>query len=225
MGVSKKPGPKPQGKVKIKWSPNFAYAIGLLASDGCLYNNGRHISLTTKDLEQATNFKECLGLTVKIGRKGSGASKEKKYYHVQFGDVLFVEFLKSIGIGSRKSKTIAEVKIPKKYFWDYTRGYFDGDGSSYSYWDKRWNASFMYYISFTSASSQYINWLRSEISERIGVNGHISIATKKLCYQLKYAKRESNQVIHHMYYDKSVMCLKRKRLKLEACLAIVGVKL
>ena len=49
-----KRGPKPKGKVKINWSANFAYAIGLLVTDGCLYNDKRHMSLTTKDIDRPT---------------------------------------------------------------------------------------------------------------------------------------------------------------------------
>ena len=59
-------GAKPKGKVKIKWSPNFAYAIGLIATDGCLYKDGRHISLTSLDLEQLHNFNKALDIKVKI---------------------------------------------------------------------------------------------------------------------------------------------------------------
>ena len=66
-----KRGPKPKGKVKIEWSPNFAYAIGLLATDGCLYNDGRHISFVSKDLELVEMFKKILGLEVKISAKFS----------------------------------------------------------------------------------------------------------------------------------------------------------
>ena len=44
-----KPGAKPQGKVLIKWSPHFAYAVGLLTADGCLSKDGRHLDLTSKD--------------------------------------------------------------------------------------------------------------------------------------------------------------------------------
>lgn len=51
-----KRGPKQKGKVKIEWSADFAYAIGLLASDGCLYNDERHINFTSKDIEQINNF-------------------------------------------------------------------------------------------------------------------------------------------------------------------------
>ena len=46
-----KRGPKPKGKVKIAWSPQFAYAIGLLVSDGNLSPDGRHINFTTTDVE------------------------------------------------------------------------------------------------------------------------------------------------------------------------------
>src|SRR3972149_1541981 len=71
---------KPLGKIKIEWSPEFAYAIGLIATDGCLYNDGRHLSLTTKDQEQADNFVDCLGLTVKIGKKSRGYSVASRNY-------------------------------------------------------------------------------------------------------------------------------------------------
>lgn len=69
-----KPGGKPQHKITIKWSPRFAYAIGLITTDGCLYNDGRHINFTSKDRDLAETFMEYLGLKVKIGRK-------KKWLH------------------------------------------------------------------------------------------------------------------------------------------------
>jgi hypothetical protein len=43
----------PQGKVKLEWSAEFAYAIGLLVTDGCLASEKKHIiDLTSKDKEQ-----------------------------------------------------------------------------------------------------------------------------------------------------------------------------
>gem|GEM_PF-6676481 len=42
---------KPLGKVKIQWSPEFAYVIGLLTTDGNLSPDGRHINFTSKDRE------------------------------------------------------------------------------------------------------------------------------------------------------------------------------
>lgn len=85
--------------------------------------------------------------------------------HVQFSDVLFHQFLISIGITPAKSKTIGIIKIPKKYFFDFLRGCFDGDGSFYSYYDKRWKSSFMFYLTLASASQDFINWIRKKRSD------------------------------------------------------------
>ena len=214
---------KPKGKVKIKWSPGFAYAIGLLVTDGCLLNDGRHMDLTTKDIEQAETFKRCLGLKVKIGRKSNGRSRDKKYFRVQFGDVLFYRFLEGIGLMPAKSKVIRKIEIPNEYFFDFLRGHSDGDGTFFSYMDPRWRSSFSFYAVFMSGSSEHIKWLRQEIKKRIGVWGHTTQAGS-VC-QLKYAKQESLRVLRKMYYSKKVTCLARKRLKIEKALDIVGLKL
>ncbi len=127
-----KRGPEPEGKVKIKWSPNFAYAIGLIATDGCLSKDGRHIILVSKDVDQLNNFKSCLSLENKIGTTVSGYNG-KSYTRIQFGDVLLYKFLLSIGLTPAKSKTIGKLKIPEIYFFDFLRGVLDGDGYAYSY--------------------------------------------------------------------------------------------
>lgn len=213
-----KRGTKPQGKVKIKWSPGFAYAIGLLVTDGCLYKDGRHISLTTKDIEQAENFKKCLGLSVKIGSKYSGF--KGVCYHVQFGDVIFFEFLVSIGITPAKSKTIGKIDIPDEYFFDYLRGCFDGDGCFYSYWDPRWKSSHMFYIEFASASNKHIIWLQKEIEDKIKIKGSIKSTKNQACLILRYAKKESLEIIENMYYNPRVVCLARKLTKVKKALIV-----
>lgn len=215
-----KRGTKPQGKVKIKWSPKFAYAIGLLVTDGCLYKDGRHISLTTKDIEQAENFKKCLGLSVKIGSKYSGSNEKKEYFHVQFGDVLFYKFLVSIGITSAKSRTIGEIDIPNEYFFDYLRGCFDGDGCFYSYWDPRWKSSHMFYVEFVSASEKHLLWLRKIIDNHLKITGHFCSNKKRILFQLKYAKKEAMEIITNMYYNPRVVCLPRKLAKIKKALAV-----
>ena len=62
--------------VKIEWSPEFAYAIGLLVTDGSLSKDGRHINFSSKDLDLIETFMACLQLKNKISRKGSGSVKE-----------------------------------------------------------------------------------------------------------------------------------------------------
>ena len=215
----------PLGKVKIKWSPDFAYAIGLIATDGNLSSNGRCTVFTSKDLEMINNFLKCLSISSKISMKARGGEKEKKYYYVQIGDINFYKFLNSIGLTPAKSKTIGIINIPDKYFFDFLRGHFDGDGTFYSYWDKRWRSSFMFYTEFISASKKHIDWIRGEIFKKIGIKGHITKSKNNSVYQLKYAKRESLRVLRKMYYKKEVVCLSRKRLKIDNVLAIIGEKL
>ncbi len=215
-----KRGRKAQNRIQIKWSSNFAYALGLLATDGCVYSDGRHFNLTSKDKEQVLNFKTAFRLENSIGRKGSGGEKKKIYYQIQAGDVSFLLFLKSIGIGPAKSKTLKEVLIPSRYFFDFLRGCFDGDGSFYSYWDPRWKSSFMFYLSFASASEKFITWIRSRIQNLLGPTGHVTHI--KGVWQLRYAKQESELVIRRMYFSKDILYLSRKRLKINEVFAMMG---
>ncbi|MCX6813937.1 MAG: hypothetical protein NT078_01870 [Candidatus Azambacteria bacterium] len=215
---------KPLSKIKIEWSPEFAYALGLLATDGNLSSDKRHFDFTSKDKEQLSNFMKCLGIKVKIGYKISGYTG-KKSPHIQFGDVNFYRFLLKIGFMPAKTKIIASLKIPRRYFFDFLRGHFDGDGSFFSYWDPRWKSSFMFYTVFISASKRHIDWIRDELFKFLKIRGHIARDSKKSVYQLKYAKAESLKLLPKIYYNKGVVCLSRKRLKIEKALKVEGKKL
>jgi hypothetical protein len=218
-----KRGVKPQAKVRIRWSPDFAYAVGLLASDGCLSSSGRHIVLTSTDKDQLENYQKALGIRMHIGRvknKSSGAMR------VQLGDVLFYRFLMNIGLMPNKSLVIGKIDVPDAYFFDFLRGSFDGDGSTYSYWDKRWKSSFMFYTTFVSASKAHVDWLQKTIQKRLGVRGHMTHGSpNRVLHQLKYAKADSLLLLRRMYRRKDCICLLRKRLKIERMLAIVGEQL
>ncbi|HBD25201.1 MAG: hypothetical protein A2566_01235 [Candidatus Zambryskibacteria bacterium RIFOXYD1_FULL_40_13] len=219
-----KRGPKPKGKVKIKWSGNFAYAIGLLATDGCLSPDGRHITLTSKDLDQLETFMKCVGIKNKIGLTTGQFGRSA--FKVQFGDILFVKFLESIGLSQAKSLVLGKIDLPPEYFFDFLRGCFDGDGCSYSYWDPRWRSSFMFYVGFSSGSLSFIKWIREEVKNRLSITGHITSAKKKnTYYQLKYAKYEGIKLVRELYKKKSSVCLKRKKLKINESLDTIGVSL
>jgi len=222
--ISTQPGPKPKKIVNERWSPNLAYAIGLLATDGCLSRYTNAIDLTSKDKEQLENFSKCLDLKLFIGRKNNGRGQISS--RVQFKNVIFYEFLLRIGLTPAKSKTLGALKIPKKYFFDFLRGVFDGDGSTYSYWDKRWKSSFMFYLGFASASRSFVDWLQNQISESLGATGHVTTSgRKRTYYQLKYAKGESLRIFRKMYHARDCVYLNRKYLKIKKMLAIVGESL
>lgn len=218
----RKRGAKPQNKVKIKWSPNFAYAVGLLVTDGNLSPDGRHIVFTSKDLELIENIQKSLKINLHVGKKSSSSQDLKKYYVLQIGDVNFYKFLLTMGLMPRKTKIIGAVKIPNKYFFDFLRGHFDGDGTFYSYWDPRWRSSFMFYTVFISASKIHIEWIRKTIFGSLQIRGHITKSIHDSVYQLKYAKAESLKLLPKIYYHNSVICLFRKKVKIKKALEING---
>jgi len=202
---------------EFKWSSNLAYAVGLIATDCNLCKDGRHLDLTSKDIEQLENFKKCLELDVKITWKSSGYS-EKKYPRVQFGNVKLYRWLETIGLHPNKTKTIGALQIPEKYFFDFLRGSFDGDGCMYSYWDPRWRSSFMIYLQFVSASLKHVKWIRKKIKKLLIIEGRINLSGS--VYQLRYAKNASKEIIKQMYYKGDVVFLTRKRDKIIRALKI-----
>lgn len=217
-----KRGPKPKERDFI-WSPNLAYGIGLFATDGCMYTDGRHMEFTSKDIQQLKNFKKCFGLKTKITVKFSG--KGITCTRLQFGDTILYKFFLKLGLTPHKSKTIGVINIFPEYFFDFFRGVLDGDGCFHSYYDPRWRSSFMFYLIVASASPVFVAWLREEIFIRLGVRGHITKAKKSSTFQLKYAKADSLKIIKKVYYNPTVLCLNRKRHKILTALKSQGIKM
>ncbi len=215
-----KRGPKPKGNVKIRWSPNFAYAIGLLASDGCLSSDGRHIDLTSNDIDQLKNFNKALNINMRITPKSSGRGYTS--YHIQFSDVLFYRFLYKIGMTTVKSKTLGRLEVPDKYFFDFLRGCYDGDGCFYGYWDPRWKSSYMFYLTFVSASEEYLLWLSYKIYKLTGLEKKPVISKNNRVHDLRFAKSASLELLRKMYYTHDVVCLGRKKDKIIKLLNLVG---
>lgn len=165
-------------------------------------------------------FKKCLGLTTKVSEKSSGSGNLA--YHTQFGDVLFYQFLLNIGLAPAKSKTISSVSVPKKYFLDFLRGYFDGDGSSYSYYDPVYKKSYRFYISFTSASPKFFDWLRLEINDSLGIKGYLGCNRNNPYVQLKYSKKEAVVLAGGMYHSKDLPYLRRKYVKIMKSIHVIN---
>ncbi len=115
---------------------------------------------------------------------------------------------------------MGEIKIPPEYFFDFLRGVFDGDGCFYSYWDPRWKSSHMFYLEFASGSSKHISLIQEESINMAGVVGRISERKSKTFFQLKYAKKEALVIIKKMYYNPNVVCLSRKKFKIQKALRI-----
>lgn len=202
---------KPLGKVQIKWNPDFAYAIGLLTTDGSLSKDGRHIDFTSKDKDLILIFKNCLNLDNKIGMKSRSKGKIKKYYRIQFSDKIFYNFLISIGLSPKKSNILKNVKIPKEYFPDFLRGCLDGDGNIniFSHSESRHQ---QLRIRLSSGSYYFLVWLKIKIKFEFNINGGW-IEKGIRAYTLSYGKKDSIRLFEIIYYLGHTSRLERKLLK------------
>ncbi len=199
-----------KGNVNIKWNNDFAYVIGIIATDGNLSPDLRHIHITSKDEEIVLNCKKCLGLTNIIGKKSRGGSKDKKYYVLQFGDKNFFDFLLSIGITPKKSKSIGKLKIPREYFKDFLRGCIDGDGSITI--SKHPESKYpQYKVRLCSASKTFLEWILIMSRELFLLEGgSIYIPKKSSVFTLVFAKEDSIKILNQIYKGE-IICLTRKK--------------
>jgi hypothetical protein len=216
-------GPAPLRNTSgLAWSAPVAYAIGLIATDGNLSRDGRHISVVSKDLDLLETLRRCLGLQVSVAKfetkRGTVVGR------VQWSDRAFYDALLVIGLTSAKSLTLGPLTIPDEYFPDFFRGCIDGDGSVLVYVDRHHTAKnerYVYmrlYVSLVSASQSFIDWMQANVRRLTGLNGAIEVRQSKVrrsLWLLRYAKRESFSLLRWMYYAPDVPSLGRKRAKAE----------
>ncbi len=199
-----------KSKVNLIWNNNFAYIIGVIATDGNLSSDLRHIVITSKDYEMVRNCRKHLEIKNKFSRTARGGSKDKKYYMFQFGDKNFFDFLLDLGLTPKKSKTISELKIPQKYFGDFFRGCIDGDGSI-SISSHPESKHPQYKVRLCSASKKFLDWIFKMCKIVFAVEGgSIYKLTNSSIYILSFGKKDSIVILNEIYKG-NVLCLSRKR--------------
>ena len=202
--------------VDIAWRPELAYVVGLMASDGYLRADNKEIGFTSKDRELVDLFKQSVKIDKEPYRSGRGGTTQKDYWTFKFKSRNFHDFLVGIGITPRKSKTIQSVLLPDKYFSDFLRGLFDGDGTFWTWWDRRWVNSFGYNMGLSTASVEFALWLKSKASKLYGVKGYVCRGAG--VYTIRYTKGDSRLLFQRLYYKKDLICLQRKYIKIKTAL-------
>jgi len=205
---------------RLQWSPQFAYVVGLIASDGNLQTNSNEVRIASTDREIADMYCAALGLrphdisamnwgnpnAVEVHLRIERRPPYKEQYHILFSDHIYRAHLEAIGLTPNKSKTLGPLAIPDEYFRDFLRGEFDGDGC----WSKgrQYKKQFLLGI-FTSGSRIYLEWLQENIRRLSGINGYIN------GIDLRYQSKQAHQLGAFMYYAPNLPSLTRKRRKWE----------
>jgi len=146
------------------WSPDVAYVVGLLATDGNLGRKRTAISIVSKDMDLLETVKRCLG--VPNGIKPHRGGYSDRCHRLTWRDRAFYDWLRWIGLTPAKSLTLGALAVPDEYFADFFRGCIDGDGSILTYTDRHHTSKdehYVYerlYVSIVSASFAFIEWLQ-----------------------------------------------------------------
>jgi len=116
----------------------MAYILGFVTADGNIAKRKDRKSsfifnITSKDREHLGNMAKWLGQDIKLGWKAGGYTKKKDCSYFNICNREMCLDLINLGIVPRKTYSLIMPQITKKYFADYTRGFFDGDGSVYIY--------------------------------------------------------------------------------------------
>ena len=222
LGIARRPrGPYVDRDRSFTWSPELAYVVGLITTDGNLSSDGRHLSVVSKDKDLLETLRVCLQIGNSITLTTSGAGL---YCHrLQWGDRGFYEWLIHIGLTPAKSLRLGALAIPDEHFADFMRGCVDGDGSIVTYTD-RYNTTksdkYVYerlFVILVSASAPFLEWVQTTIIRLTNIEGALFPRNPghghSTIWTLKYAKRASQRLLNWMYYTPDVPCLARKREK------------
>ncbi|MBP7694686.1 MAG: hypothetical protein KA764_22375 [Anaerolineales bacterium] len=223
LGIARRPpGTVPGSRTDFSaWSAPLAYAVGLIATDGNLSRDGRHLTMTSADVDLLDTIRNCLGGQAAITTHRS--SYGSRVNRIQWADRAFHEWLAAIGLMPAKSLRLGALQIPDEYFSDFLRGCIDGDGSILTYIDYYnavKNPSYVYtrlFVTLASASRPFLEWVHGTLTRLIGlrraVMTQVRSAPRHPISVLKYAKRDSITLLNWLYYAPDVPCLARKRIK------------
>lgn len=200
------------------WTPDLAYVVGLIATDGCLSSDNKCMVFTSGDIEQIGNVKLILHSPGKICYTRNSKSEA---YRIYFCNVQFYDWLLGIGLTPNKSLTLGELRIPHEYFIDFLRGHLDGDGSITTYTDRyntKVKSKYVYErlcVRFISASKAHMLWLKGMITAVTGLKGSFHATklntTGNRIYLVKFGKKESLKLLSQIYYRDYLPCLTRKK--------------
>lgn len=120
-----------QDYFKVIDTPDKAYFLGFICSDGCIYYDKNHpkqpvlrISISRNDEHILDQFKKFIMTEKPISRTNG------KYSTLELSSSEIVESIESHGIGARKTwSNCIPNDIPDNLMKYFIRGYFDGDGA------------------------------------------------------------------------------------------------
>jgi len=201
-----------------------AYFLGFLCADGNNYEKNKYIGLALKEndkeiLEKFNYYLESNRPLSYVDKKTFYNKKTKKkytrkpQYKLHINSITISNNLTKLGCVPNKSLILqfpTENQVPSHLIRHFIRGYFDGDGSIYNYFDNRTQCE--RYGCEIISTTFFNEKLKRYIKSTLGLNPVIKYnknhkkVTSSLCFASKY---ESLDFLNWLYQNNSI-CLKRK---------------
>lgn len=205
-----------------KWGGDMAYILGFMYADGNIIINkrGAHFfAIYSSDKKLIQEMLKCMESEHKL-------SERKKFgdvsYSFQVGSKEMYFDLIKIGLVPNKSKRMQLPKIPKEYFADFIRGYFDGDGSVWMGQIHKESKVPVYTVrtTFTSASIGFLSSIYKSL-QMFGIKGGAIHTAKNGNYgRLVFGAGDSLKLSKIMYNGGNKLFLNRKKLIFEKFAAV-----
>ena len=195
-------------------SPNMAWILGFLAADGCISEKRNEISLglSSADIEILERIRKEIEIENKVrvytDRKGF------EYAELNWTCEQHKKVLSEYSIIPKKTfKLKPPYKLDKRYWIDYIRGYFDGDGSVnfiQSNGKKQYTALRWQVCSATPEILQFIVDYLEELGVK-SVNIQKQNRKNSTLYSIQYSTTATIQIYNILYNTNSDLFLKRKK--------------
>lgn len=201
-----------------EWSREMGYVFGYFIADGCIsIGKGRKknpytFSITSKDEKHLFKIRDILKSTHKISLKNG--KRTNQAHQIQIRSSVMARDLIALGASERKTYNLSKIDVPKKYFWDFVRGFFDGDGSVYIY---NVNGVPQIKSNFVCASKSFIENLNTRICFYLKIPAK-SVHTRKpkdnkdmIQYSIDYYVNDSEKLALCMYKNSPSIHMDRKK--------------
>lgn len=199
---------------------NMAYLLGLIAADGnvATKENSISIELQKEDCELLEEIKKVTESTRDISYYSNSRGKELAKFQVWSS--FWKKDLSIYGIVPNKTFILKPPTfLNSKYYIDYIRGYFDGDGTICQ------NNSYSISFEIGGVNKEVIEWIRTVLATNYGIsNNKIYSSTtpngKNFFYKTSYSNRKTVERIYKILYTPNSLYMKRKKDKFETLLKI-----
>lgn len=201
-------------------NPLKAYFLGFIYADGYLvfneetrtYELGIEIQAQDKEILEKLNS-ELGGQNIIYTKAGKKKIIDGNVCHSKDSVVLriyskkIVTDLISHGVEPNKTQKNIYPYIEDKYFFDWLRGYIDGDGCYYI------SSKNLLTIHITCASKSVLEYVQSRLKE-FNIETHIYSEKEKKHRLQCFKKKDVDILINYLYPSTQIFCLSRKYYKI-----------